>query len=65
MGKADSRRVVGIGDQFPIASVTKTLQAAQIMAMQEDFRLKLDYRVAKYLPARASTSTPMARPSVS
>ena len=51
MGRADSRRVVGIGDQFAIGSVTKTLQAAQVMQLVEAGRLRLDDPADRYLPA--------------
>ena len=51
VGKADSRRVVGIDDQFAIGSVTKSLQAAQVMQLVEAGRLRLDDPADRYLPA--------------
>lgn len=51
LGKADGRRAVGIGDQFAIASVTKTLQAAQVMQLVEAGSLRLDEPADKHLPA--------------
>ena len=51
VGKADSRRVVGIGDQFAIGSVTKSLVAAQMMQLVEAGRLRLDDPADRYLPA--------------
>ena len=50
-GRADSRRVVGIGDQFAIGSVTKSLVAAQMMRLVEAGTLRLDDPADLYLPA--------------
>ncbi len=51
VGKADSVREVGIGDQFAIGSVTKSLVAAQMMRLVEAGRLRLDDPADRYLPA--------------
>ena len=50
VGRADNRRGVGIDDQFAIGSVTKTLQAAQVMQLVEAGRLRLDDPADRYLP---------------
>lgn len=51
VGKADTGRDVGIGDQFAIGSVTKSLVAAQVMQLVESGRLRLDDPADRYLPA--------------
>ncbi len=51
VGKADSRRDVGIDDQFAIGSVTKPLVAAQLMQLVEAGGLRLDDPANRYLPA--------------
>jgi D-alanyl-D-alanine carboxypeptidase len=50
-GKADSVRDVTVDDQFAIASVTKSVVAAQIMQMIEAGELGLDDLAADHLPA--------------
>ena len=50
-GKADDVRDVGVDDQFAIASVTKTVVAAQVMQMVEAGGLDLDDPAADHLPA--------------
>jgi len=50
MGKADGDRDLRVDDQFAIASVTKSLVAAQIMKMVEADQLDLDAPVADHLP---------------
>lgn len=50
VGRADDRRAVGIDDQFAIGSVTKSLQAAQVMQLVEAGRLRLDDPVERHLP---------------
>ena len=50
MGKADGDRDLRVDDQFAIASVTKSLVAAQIMKMVEAGQLDLDAPVADHLP---------------
>ncbi|KGN30763.1 hypothetical protein N802_06030 [Knoellia sinensis KCTC 19936] len=57
VGKADSSRPLGVNDQFAIASVTKTLQAAQVMKLVEGGRLRLDDPAQKYLPADLNFDT--------
>lgn len=49
-GKANDARELSIRDQFGIASVTKSVVAAQVMLMVEDGELGLDDPVADYLP---------------
>jgi len=52
VGKADaSGRKVGIRDEFGIASVTKSIVAAQVMQLVEAGELGLDDPAADYLPA--------------
>jgi D-alanyl-D-alanine carboxypeptidase len=51
VGRADDRRAAGIDDQFGIGSVTKSLQAAQVMQLVEAGRLRLDGPVDEHLPA--------------
>ena len=50
IGKADGDRDLRVDDQFAIASVTKSLVAAQIMKMVEAGQLDLDAPVADHLP---------------
>ena len=50
VGKADGVRDVRIDDQFAIASVTKSVIAAQVMQMVEAGELDLDDRAADHLP---------------
>ncbi len=49
-GKADGFRDVRVEDQFAIASVTKSIIAAQVMQMVEAGELNLDDPVADHLP---------------
>lgn len=49
-GKADRVRDVGVDDQFAIASVTKSVVAAQVMQMVEAGELALDDLAADHLP---------------
>jgi D-alanyl-D-alanine carboxypeptidase len=49
-GKADGVRDVVVDDQFAIASVTKSLVAAQVMQMVEAGELALDDPATDYLP---------------
>ncbi|HXJ66540.1 MAG TPA: serine hydrolase domain-containing protein [Actinomycetota bacterium] len=49
-GKADGVRKVTVDDQFGIASITKSITAAQVMQMVEAGELGLDDPVADYLP---------------
>ena len=49
-GKADGVRDVTVNDQFAIASVTKSIVAAQVMQMVEAGELDLDDSVADHLP---------------
>lgn len=51
VGRADDRRAVGIDDQFAIGSVTKSLQAAQVMQLVEAGRLRLEDPAERHLPA--------------
>jgi len=57
VGMADSRRAVSIGDQFAIGSVTKSLQAAQVMQLVEAGRLRLDDPADRYLPTGLNFDT--------
>ena len=57
VGKADSGRDVGIGDQFAIGSVTKSPVAAQMMQLVEAGRLRLDDPADRYLPAGLNFDT--------
>lgn len=50
-GKADGVRDVTVDDQFGIASITKSITAAQVMQMVEAGELGLDDPVADYLPS--------------
>jgi D-alanyl-D-alanine carboxypeptidase len=50
-GKADGVRDVRVNDQFAIASITKSIIAAQVMQMVEAGELDLDDAAARYLPA--------------
>ena len=63
-GKADGVRDVRVDDQFFIASITKSIIAAQVMEMVEAGELQLDDPATDHLP-RISTSTPTGRPSAS
>ncbi|HEY6566752.1 MAG TPA: serine hydrolase domain-containing protein [Actinomycetota bacterium] len=49
-GKADGVRDVRVDDQFAIASITKSLVAAQVMQLVEAGELGLDDPAANYLP---------------
>jgi D-alanyl-D-alanine carboxypeptidase len=49
-GMADGVRAVTVNDQFGIASITKSVVAAQVMQMVEAGELALDGPVADYLP---------------
>jgi D-alanyl-D-alanine carboxypeptidase len=49
-GKADGVRDVGVDDQFAIASVTKSIIAAQMMQMIEAGELQLDDPATDHLP---------------
>lgn len=49
-GKADGVRNLQVDDQFAIASITKSVVAAQVMLMVEAGELDLDDRVADHLP---------------
>jgi D-alanyl-D-alanine carboxypeptidase len=50
-GKADGVRDVRVDDQFAIASITKSIIAAQVMQMVEAGELDLDDPAADHLPA--------------
>ena len=50
-GKADRIRDVRVDDQFAIASITKSIVAAQVMQMVEDGELDLDDPATDHLPA--------------
>lgn len=50
-GKADGVRDLQVDDQFAIASITKSVVAAQVMLMVEAGELDLDDAVADHLPA--------------
>jgi D-alanyl-D-alanine carboxypeptidase len=50
-GKADGDRDVQVNDQFAIASITKSIIAAQVMRMVEAGELDLDDPASRYLPA--------------
>jgi D-alanyl-D-alanine carboxypeptidase len=50
-GKADGVRDLQVDDQFAVASITKSVVAAQVMLLVEAGELRLDDPVAKYLPA--------------
>lgn len=50
VGKADDARGLRVDDQFAIASITKSVVAAQVMAMVEAGELALDDPAADYLP---------------
>ena len=56
-GKADGVRDLQVDDQFAIASITKSVVAAQVMLMVEAGELDLDDPVAKYLPANLQFDT--------
>ena len=57
VGKADGVRDVRVDDQFAIASVTKSIVAAQVMQMVEDGELALDDPAADHLPANFDFDT--------
>jgi D-alanyl-D-alanine carboxypeptidase len=50
VGTADGVRKVTVRDQFGIASITKSITAAQVMQMVENGEIGLDDPVADYLP---------------
>lgn len=50
VGKADDARDLRVDDQFAIASITKSVVAAQVMAMVEAGELGLDDLAADHLP---------------
>ena len=50
-GKADGVRDLQVDDQFAVASITKTVVAAQVLLMVEAGELGLDDPVADHLPA--------------
>jgi D-alanyl-D-alanine carboxypeptidase len=50
-GTADGRQDLQVDDQFAVASITKSVVAAQVMLMVEAGELALDDAVAEYLPA--------------
>lgn len=50
-GKADGERDVTVDDQFAVASVTKSVVAAQVMQMVEAGELGLDDPAADHLPS--------------
>ena len=50
-GKADGVREVTVNDQFSIASITKSVTAAQVMQLVEAGELGLDDPVADHLPS--------------
>lgn len=50
-GKADGVRDLQVDDQFAIASITKSVVAAQVMLMVEAGELALDDPVSDYLPS--------------
>ncbi len=49
-GKADGVRDLQVDDQFAIASITKSVIAAQVMSMVEAGELELDDAIADHLP---------------
>ena len=49
-GKADGVRDLQVDDQFSVASITKSVVAAQVMQMVEAGELGLDDLVAEHLP---------------
>src|SRR6185369_529757 len=49
-GKADGVRDLKVDDEFPIASIVKSVIAAQVMLMVEAGELRLDDPVADHLP---------------
>ena len=49
-GTADGVRDMRVDDQFAIASVTKSIVAAQVMQLVEEGELSLDDPVAEHLP---------------
>jgi CubicO group peptidase (beta-lactamase class C family) len=56
-GKADGVRDVRVDDQFAIASVTKSVVAAQVMQMVEAGELALDDPAADHLPPELGTTS--------
>ena len=56
-GKADGVRDLQVDDQFAIASITKSVVAAQIMLMVEADELALDDLVADHLPGSLQFDT--------
>ena len=56
-GKADGTRDLGIDDQFAIASVTKSVIAAQVMQLVDSGELALDDPAADHLPANLDFDT--------
>jgi CubicO group peptidase (beta-lactamase class C family) len=59
-GKADGVRDLQVDGQFSVASITKSVVAAQVMQMVEAGELGLDDLVAEHLPG-ISSSTPIRR----
>ena len=56
-GKADTVRDLQVADQFAIASITKSVVAAQVMLMVEAGELGLDDPVADHLPEDVGIDT--------
>jgi len=56
-GKADGVRDLQVDDQFAIASITKSVVAAQTMLMVEAGELRLDDLVAEHLPGNLRFDT--------
>lgn len=56
-GKADGVRDLRVDDQFSIASITKSVVAAQVMLMVEAGELALDDPVADHLPSDLNFDT--------
>jgi len=56
-GTADGERDLRVDDQFAIASITKSVVAAQVMLMVEAGELALDDLVADHLPADLTFDT--------
>ncbi len=64
-GSADGVRDVRVDSQFGIASITKSVIAAQVTQVVESGELSLDAPASDYLPAELATSTPTERRSAS
>jgi len=60
---AEAKRPMTADTLFWIASMTKPITAAAILMLQDEGKLKVTDRVAKYIPEFASLKTPSGKPA--